>query len=365
MMQRAIPDLTRVANDGERDRVNLTVSCRDSDEMPRVLDAGGFVSLDGREMQVMHNGILVEKDGYGGPWTTEIIRALRGVHEPQEEPAFDAVIRRLARESGPHRMIEFGSYWAYYSIWFARDVADASVIAMEPDAEHLEVGRRNAVANGVESRIEFVRGVIGPNPHEMADFVNESDGQSVLVEQFDLDSLMALKSWESVDLLLIDIQGAETELLSRARPRLKKGDVRFVVVSTHHVSISGDALTHQKVLEILLATGGHIVAEHSVQESFSGDGLVVAAYRDPDLNVPVSYARSRDSLFGELEWTLGHSLGDGDKLRREADRLRVDNGVLEERLKTLIERLRVIEASLPWKLSAPLRAAYRLARGRR
>jgi hypothetical protein len=74
-------------------------------------------------------------------------------------------------------------------------------------------------------------------------------------------------------------------------------------VSTHDLSITGSATTHQQVLDILLWSGAHIIAEHTISESFSGDGLIVASFdpRDKDLVVDLSRNRSRNSLFGEWE----------------------------------------------------------------
>ncbi|MEI9907415.1 MAG: hypothetical protein WDO06_05515 [Actinomycetota bacterium] len=87
------------------------------------------------------------------------------------------------------------------------------------------------------------------------------------------------------------------------RGLLAHGKVRFIFISTHDLLISGDALTHQNAMKIIEECGGHIIAEHSVSESYSGDGLIVASFdpRDVGFQVPISYARSKDSLFGEWE----------------------------------------------------------------
>ena len=62
-------------------------------------------------------------------------------------------------------------------------------------------------------------------------------------------------------------------------------------------------MTHQKALKVIEESGGHVIAEHSVSESFSGDGLIVASFHevDRDFVVEVSRARAKDSLFGEWE----------------------------------------------------------------
>lgn len=112
---------------------------------------------------------------------------------------------------------------------------------------------------------------------------------------------MAQAGAEHVDLLMLDVQGAETAFLNGAKSRLAAGAVRFLVVSTHHHGISGDALTHEKCLQILLDAGAHVIVEHPVYESCSGDGLIAVSFddRDRDLTVEVRRIPARDSLFGE------------------------------------------------------------------
>ena len=60
----------------------------------------------------MHNGLLIEKDSYCGPWMTEIIRSLRGFHEPQEELVFAKILDRLARSDESPAIIELGCWWS-------------------------------------------------------------------------------------------------------------------------------------------------------------------------------------------------------------------------------------------------------------
>ncbi len=292
-------------------RVAMTLSCRDTDVLPKVPDAGRTLAVSGGSVQVMHNGLLIEEGCYYGPWMTQIIRGLAGHHEPQEELAFDAMIRRLADSAvAAPRMVEFGSFWAYYSLWFCRALRRGRAVALEPDPIYLQVGVRNAALNGLTGRVEFVPGAVGARPGAAMEFRTESTGEVVRVVQHDLGSVLRLAGWDRVELALLDIQGAETVLLERARELLAAGRVRFLLVSTHHQSISGDALTHQRALDLIVGCGGHIIAEHTVRESFSGDGLIAASFdpADRDLTVPISRARARQSLFGEPEYEIARLL---------------------------------------------------------
>jgi len=299
-------------------------------------------------VQLMHNGLLVEAGGYYGDWMAEIIRALRGHHEPQEEAAFDRIVRRLAAEGGPAVMIEFGSFWTYYGLWFCRSIPSARVIAVEPDRAYLEVGRRNAVLNDLSSAVTFLPAAIGERPGQTMSFCAESDGQEYTVEQCDLASVMRDGHIEHADLVLADVQGAETILLERAIDILAAGRVRFLVLATHHHSISRDALTHQRALERLTRLGAHVICEHTVGESFSGDGLIAASFdeRDRDLVVEVSRARSRDSLFGEPEYDLAAAGSQLMEAQRDAEMIRLELQLAQAELDDCKEDARRVRSQL-------------------
>lgn len=102
-------------------RIAMTISCKDAMAIPKVPNAGQIFLQGNSEYQLMHNGVKVTKDGYCGPWMTEIITRLEGHHEPQEEFVFHLLLERMRKTLAGSRapvMIEIGSYWAYYSLWF-------------------------------------------------------------------------------------------------------------------------------------------------------------------------------------------------------------------------------------------------------
>jgi FkbM family methyltransferase len=297
--------LDHLEDDAAR-RVVMTTACRDTDPIPKVDGAGEVFERDGLLLQRMHNGLVIVEGCYHGAWMTEVIRALRGHHEPQEELAFHAVVERVARTEAEPAMVEIGSWWGYYSLWFAH-ATGGGVVALEPDESYLDVGRRNFELNGLQAT--FLRGAIGVDENRTMSFLEESTGRRTTVPAYDLRSLLDAAQLDRASVVLADIQGAETALLRRGRPVLEARRVRFLVLSTHHHSISGSPVTHQDARDLLDACGAHFVAEHTVGESFSGDGLIVAAFeeRDRDLTVEISRARYADSLFGELEHDLAES----------------------------------------------------------
>jgi FkbM family methyltransferase len=251
---------------------------------------------------------------------SEIIRRLRGHHEPQEEAAFHVVVARLAAEERAPVMVEVGAFWAYYALWLLQARPDARVVCVEPDPSNLEVGRRNFALN---DRIgTFVHAAVGTRHGERAWLESESDRRVRQTPIVTLEGLMADEGLERVDLVLCDAQGAELNLLRRSQALLASRRVRFLVISTHHWRISGDPLTHARCLELVRAAGAHVIVDHTVAESCSGDGLIVASTdpRDRDLAIELTACRARDALLGDLEGDLAAALRPWAPARRGVGR---------------------------------------------
>ena len=332
--------------EAEGRRVALTVSCRATDDIPKVPDAGRVV--DGT--QVMHNGVLVQAGAYYGEWMSEIIRQLRGHHEPQEEVVFHAVVEQLAATADAPVMLELGAFWSYYSLWLLERVPSSRAFLVEPDPNNLEAGRRNFSLNGRTGT--FLQAAVGARPAGPQPFPCESDGVVRDVPVESLASLLDRFGLERVDLLLADVQGAETALLEGASAELAAGRVRFLVVSTHHHSISGNPLTHQRCLSFLRSLGAHVIAEHTVAESFSGDGLVAASFEpaDADLAVEVAHARPCESLFGDPLHDLARANEETAEARAALADLRAALAAEREERRRAAADLAAVTATRTWQL---------------
>lgn len=289
------------------DRIAMATRCRDCDPVPKVAGAGSIqAGPDGGRIQIMHNGIRVVADGYYGTWMTRLIALCQGHHEPQEERVFHEVVSRLP-EGGT--MLELGGFWAYYTIWFLRAGAGRRAVLLEPDPARIAVGEANLALNGVAA--PFVQGFVGGAPGSVRDFQTEESG-ALNLPCFDVAMLLAAQAIDRLTILHCDVQGAEFAVLEQAAPLLREGRVDWLFVSTHHHAISGDPLTHQRCLALLLSLGAAIEAEHDVQESFSGDGLICARFCPAPAGwqpVALSRNRSSESLFRNPLYDLAAATG--------------------------------------------------------
>jgi len=239
-------------------RIRLAGSCCDSDPIPKVQNAGEITIVNGVQCQLMHNGVLVAKDGYYGRWMTDLIRLLRGHHEPQEERVFYQVLSVIQPGS---LMVEAGAYWAYYSLWFRHQIAQSRTILIEPGREELRTALTNFSLNGLETASELA--FIGA-----AELPSDAEARPVL----SIDSIFDRYKISHIHLLHADIQGAELSMLSGAESALRHRSVDFLFVSTHH-----DTNLHGPCLERLRSHDYKILCEHTAADSFSFDGLIVAA----------------------------------------------------------------------------------------
>lgn len=291
-------DVVRKPHAATIDRVAMTTSCRDSDTIPKIARAGQVEQTDAGDVQIMHNGTRVVAGGYHGDWMRQIILDLDGHHEPQEELLFHVLLSHCRPDTV---FVELGAFWSYYSLWYLATIEGSRAICVEPDPNNLDIGRRNAALNGASERIEFVQAWVGGTAQEAVEGNTETAGPLSL-PSLNMDSVCRLAGDEAViEIVHIDAQGAELDFLRSMRAATSAGKVRFLVASTHHHSISGSPTTHADCVAEIEKQGGTVLAEHSVEESFSGDGLIVAAFLPVDGNIvlpDISRNRPETSLFG-------------------------------------------------------------------
>jgi FkbM family methyltransferase len=275
-------------------RIAMTASCQDCAAISKVKDAGRIIQEGHETVQVMHNGIRVVADGYYGKWMTEIIARLQGHHEPQEEAMFHQVLQLIR---GPATMLELGGFWSYYSLWFLQgDRSERRAFVIEPDPNHLAIGRRNAELNSLP--INFVQVAIGRVAQEVISFATETAGEQT-IRQISVPDFLTQNRIDRLDILHCDAQGIEFDVLQSCETLFREQRIGFTFVSTHDRRISGDPLTHQRCLAFLRLVGARILAEHDVHESFSGDGLIVAYSGGEKMawpNVHLSFNRYSCSL---------------------------------------------------------------------
>ncbi len=322
----------------EEERADMTIACHDGDDIPRTKEAGTTKKVNGLDVQVMHNGLLVRQDGYQGVWQTRTIKELKGIHEPQEEKVFYEVLKRVDDNSV---MMELGAWWAYYSMWFVKHGKHNRAICCEPDPDNLQLGKDNAALNKLRegTDIQFYAAAAGSNDGQQINFETLA-GPTARVPIRTVDSIIAEQKLARLEILHMDIQGIELDALHGALKSIDTGKIRFLFVSTHHYSISNDPIMHKKCTDLIKKHGGTVIASHSVLESCSGDGLIVASFdkRDKDFKVDVTLQPSNDSLFRSHEEDLSVLWKDHERFLKYTSMLEQKTDQLQVKVENLTDR---------------------------
>lgn len=238
-------------------RVRDALACPDNGHIPRVADAG---KIENGQL-IMHNGLRVHELSYDGEDLRDLMMRNRGVHEPQEERFFMEVLKCLPSGS---TMLEFGSYWAFYSMWFYSEVADARCFCVEPASRNIRMGIDNFALNfgASPSRVLFEQAFAGKK--------DVPEGVESGIPTVSVDGFLSKHGISRLEILHADTQGHEFEVLLGANRSLSSAAIDYVFLSTH-----GNEL-HRLCLEELRRHGYRIMADVDLLETYSFDGLIVA-----------------------------------------------------------------------------------------
>lgn len=232
-------------------RIDDVTSCPDNKLIKRNPDAG--IVKGGA--QIMHNGIKVTVGGYYGAGITQMLYKNKGVHEPQEEYAFDLVLNSMPKGA---TMIELGAYWSFYSIWFQKKTQDGKSFLVEPDVFNMSYGENNFRINKVKGK--FHNAFVGAKTEKVPGSVG-----TVCV-----DDLAKEEGVEFIDILHSDIQGAELDMLHGAQRMISNYKIGYFFISTHGNKV------HYECIDFLKAANYQILCHADESQTYSVDGLIVA-----------------------------------------------------------------------------------------
>jgi hypothetical protein len=252
-------------------RIARVCRCPDNRSIPRVPEAG---RVQGNQ-QVMHNGLPIVLGSYYGTEMSRLLEANRGVHEPQEERLFAAVLPLIPRDGV---IVELGAYWGFYSLWFCHEVPQGRAWLVEPEWAHLECGRRNFELNSRSAG--FTRALVG---------AVSVAAEGECAPQVCVDDFLAGQDLAEVSVLHCDIQGQELAMLNGARKSVKADRIGYFFISTHSEEL------HRGCEAFLHEHGCYVEASISPRDSYSFDGILVGrSPRVPPLPEMQISRRSRD-----------------------------------------------------------------------
>jgi len=231
-------------------RIEVVKASPDNERFAHFPDSGKIF----HDYQLMHNGLKIALGSYYDYGNTLLLQENKGVHEPQEEYAFGEVIRSMPVGAS---ILELGSYWAFYSMWFASAVPQAQCFMVEPDPHKMNFGKLNFKLNQLTGK--FLLGFITDHTNDVPN-----------IPFFSVDELIKRNNINFLHLLHSDIQGYELKMLQGASQSLANKNIGYLFISTHSNEL------HYACISELKKSGYVIVCEADLDASYAVDGLIVA-----------------------------------------------------------------------------------------
>jgi FkbM family methyltransferase len=138
----------------------------------------------------------------------------------------------------PRRIVDAGAHIGMATRFFLQEYPESEIVAIEPLPANLSLLSRNCREH---ARVEILAGalwgeaarLIGRNPSDESwahSVATAPDGDGPITG-FTIPEILRRKGWDEIDLLKLDIEGAEIEVLATAEPWLSK--VRMIAIELH------------------------------------------------------------------------------------------------------------------------------------
>ena len=153
----------------------------------------------------------------------------------------------------PKTIIDAGANCGAASAYFKACYPDAEIVALEPERSNFDLLSTNL--GGVPG-IDLLQGALWSrecdlkitNPDsskyafQVTEVLDRPDDRQGLVKAYSVEQIMAMKNWQTVDLLKLDIEGSEREIFQGCPRWLRNVSMIFVELHEEHAPGCGQAL---------------------------------------------------------------------------------------------------------------------------
>lgn len=174
---------------------------------------------------------------------SKTLLTLRG--DTSDIPTFEQIFvwddYDLPVESNPAFIIDGGANVGFASVYFANQYPDARIIAVEPDESNAEMLRRNTspypnvsvIQAGIWYRSANLK-IENPEDEKWLFRVREAEAEGEGVKAVTIAKLLEQSSSGYIDILKLDIEGAEREVFSYNSEWLDKVDLLIIELHDHY-----------------------------------------------------------------------------------------------------------------------------------
>lgn len=136
----------------------------------------------------------------------------------------------------PHYIVDAGANVGLAALYFSNHFPDAKILALEPEPENFSLLRKNtdqySNITPLEKAIWYKDGSVSIiNPDAQAASFSVAEGQRDCIPAISIPTLLEEFNWPGIDILKIDIEGAEREVFSSDTEWLQK--VKLIIIELH------------------------------------------------------------------------------------------------------------------------------------
>lgn len=167
----------------------------------------------------------------------------------------------------PSKIIDGGANIGAFTVLFKRKYPHCHIVAIEPDEDNCKLFKRNTdhLAN-----VELIKGGLASKSGRKLRISNPDHAEYSYITEFavegvpsiSIQEIMKMKKWEEIDIVKIDIEGAEKELLSDNIEWIKR--TKVIIIEVHDYKVEGCSNALVNALQNIDCSIG-----------FSGENLVI------------------------------------------------------------------------------------------
>ncbi len=210
----------------------------------------------------------------------------QGVYEPETAEAMRALLKPGMV------MVDIGSNIGYFSVLCGKIVGpQGRILCFEPSKENLDLLRRNIHLHGLCDRTTIVPSCVGAKSENVTlhlDSTNQGNHSlsatnivqeqgAVTVPCTTLDTYLTLYPLPRIDLIKMDVQGAELQVLHGAMRTLKTYPTVRMIIEFWPFGLRNTGADPEEVLQILREAGFHFRDTEHMGESidhYSNEQLI-------------------------------------------------------------------------------------------
>ncbi len=148
----------------------------------------------------------------------------------------------LVQVKKPQVVFDLGANIGAFSLWAAQKWEPETIVSVEMDNENYNLLTENIRLNHLKEKIITIKaalwdqcGYVGINRHSFNHGMNSVDtlDDGSRVASISLEKLFTLTGVKRVDIVKMDIEGAESRLFNEANKDIFSGNIRYLIAELH------------------------------------------------------------------------------------------------------------------------------------